>query len=519
MTWLRDLRLTSEELDYLELSLRSATDADLDAIQELLTGRRVETPATPADLGRIVYGDQWQSPPHIELLNRELVRASIVPRSRLLVTMPPRHGKSVMCSEIFPAWYAGHNPDNRLMLGSYSSDLASEFGMKARNILEEHGPRLFGVSVDPRSSASERWGIEKRRGGMQARGYRSGFNGKGANLFIVDDVVKDAETANSPTIRARIWDWWQSTAYTRLEPDGSIVVIQTRWHDDDHAGRLIKQSKENWRRIDFPAIAVENDILGRKPGEALWPERFSAEILGQVREEVGAYVWACLFQQRPLEGRGTLFKRDWLRYHTMQGTTARLWAADGKLVKVLEAHEYERFITVDCAGSSDELDKARAGKRASDSVISVWDYDRRDGNLLWKSCQFGKWPFNELVQKVRASIVEWSPAWCGIEDEKTGRAVLTLLRNFPVRGLSHEGKDKVSRAATLLAMLERGKVFISQEAPWRQHVESELTSWDGGQDSPFDCGDTAAYAARYAWRSDKKTTVASSVFGISGSIF
>ena len=154
---------------------------------------------------------------------------------------------------------------------------------------------------------------------MVTAGVGGPITGKGADILIIDDPVKNAEEANSQTYRDKTWEWYQSTAYTRLEPKGAIILIMTRWHEDDLAGRLLKHMQngtgEKWEVINLPAIAEENDLLGRKPGEPLWPERYDLKELNRIKDTTGSYWWSALYQQRPQPPEGGLLKRSWIKYY------------------------------------------------------------------------------------------------------------------------------------------------------------------------------------------------------------
>jgi hypothetical protein len=258
----------------------------------------------------------WKLTPHLDLLNRRLLDLAAGKVRRLMVSMPPRHGKSELISRYLPAWYLGTFPDRRVILSSYESDFAASWGRKARELLEQHGLDHFGAKVRSDIAASSRWEIAGHDGGMITAGVGGPITGRGANLLIVDDPIKNAEDAASLTLRDKIYEWWRSTAYTRLEPGASVVLIQTRWHQDDLAGRILADADqgEAWEVISLPAIAEENDPLGRDPGAALWPERFSEEALDVIRRSVGSYFWAAMYQQTPVPIGGEIFKQEWFRY-------------------------------------------------------------------------------------------------------------------------------------------------------------------------------------------------------------
>jgi len=281
---------------------------------------------------------RFQVAPHLSYLNeqllnlasRDLLKAGY---AGLIVEMPPRHGKSELCSHYFPAWYLGRFPEHRFVLASYEAEFASSWGRKARDTFEEWAPRFFNVATDRRSSAADRWNIKAQQrgvsgGGMFTTGVGGALTGRGANVLVVDDPVKNAAQAMSRVQRDNTWNWWTSTARTRVEPGGVIMVIMTRWHEDDLAGRLLAamgistQGEEHplydpnadrYLRIRFPALAEDHDILGRSPGDALWPDRYPQAELERIKGSVkgGLRVWEALYQQRPSPQEGAMFEREW----------------------------------------------------------------------------------------------------------------------------------------------------------------------------------------------------------------
>lgn len=230
-----------------------------------------------------------------------------------MVTMPPRHGKSELVSHWTPAWFLSLFPRKRVILASYEADFAASWGRKVRNTLVEHTPSL-GVMVAGDSSAANRWDTSEG-GGMVTAGVGGPITGRGADLLIVDDPIKNAEEANSETIRQRVWEWWQSTAYTRLEPGSGAILVMTRWHQDDLAGRLLREAQdggEAWDVLNLPALAGPGDMMRRPEGAPLWPERYGVEDFERIRKAVGSYVWAALYQQEPRPAsEGAKFQRGW----------------------------------------------------------------------------------------------------------------------------------------------------------------------------------------------------------------
>lgn len=262
---------------------------------------------------------------------------------RLMINMPPRYWKSTTTSVLFPAWVLGRNPDTRMIVSSYNGSLATGFSKRIRDTISDMSYGfIFGAQsgLDPSkivalasdSRSVEAWDMDGHRGGMAAAGVGGGLTGKGANLFIIDDPHKDRADAESAASRNRVWDWYTSTAYTRLEDNGAMIVIQTRWHADDLSGKLLKAmvteaDADKWVVVSMPALAVAYDDdddkrlkslargvwsgfdpLGRKPGEPLWRKKHTETGLAIVKANVGGYEFSSLYQQTPQDRVGALIQ-------------------------------------------------------------------------------------------------------------------------------------------------------------------------------------------------------------------
>lgn len=231
---------------------------------------------------------RWQLASHLEYLDRHLVAVEKGEIRKLMIQMPPRHGESKLVSKHFSAWYLGLRPE--------------------RDLLKRHGQAQFGIHIKGGRAANGDWEIEDWGGGMFSTGIGP-MIGRGANVLVVDDPVKNAEEAESVTIQERNLEWYYSMARTRLEPGDKEILIMTRWHENDLAGRLLTSEGHEWDIVRLPALAEVNDPLGRFEDEALWPERFSREELvarrsgeidpdiGERRGGIGAYLFAAMYQQ------------------------------------------------------------------------------------------------------------------------------------------------------------------------------------------------------------------------------
>jgi len=235
--------------------------------------------------------------------------------SRLTISMPPRHGKSTLASQIFPAWYLGRHPDRSIITATYGQELSDDFGRRVRNFVSDpvHRAIFSGFRLADDSTSMRRFNTTQR-GSYYAVGRGGALLGRGADLLVIDDPLKDAEEAHSETVRRNLHVWYATVAYTRLQPKAPIVLVQTRWHEDDLAGRMLREYSENWEDLCLPAIA-ETDAEFRRAGEALWPQKFSLEDLEKIRVEIGGRAFVSLYQQRPAAAEGAMFKRAWWRFY------------------------------------------------------------------------------------------------------------------------------------------------------------------------------------------------------------
>lgn len=256
--------------------------------------------------------------PHIKLLASALMKVEKGEIKRLMVFMPPRHGKSEMCSVRFPAFFLGRNPEKRIILTSYGATLAHKFSRQVRGVIESpQFSRIFkNVSISQERRAMNEFET-CLKGGLLAAGVDGAVTGYGANLLIIDDPIKSRKEADSRTYRESVYRWFREVAETRLEPGASIILIMSRWHEDDLAGRLLKEEKDDWEVLSLKALAEKGDPLSRKEGEALWPERFSEKELHLIKERLGSYAFSALYQGEPVPEEASLIRRDWIRWYEM----------------------------------------------------------------------------------------------------------------------------------------------------------------------------------------------------------
>lgn len=403
---------------------------------------------TPLMLAKKAGGPSWRFPPHLRLIEKALLEAIAERDGRLIVTLPPRHGKSELVSAAFPAWYLGTHPDNRVILASYGADFAASWGRKARDILLAHGD-AFGVSLNVRSTAADEWLIQGHKGGMQTAGVGGAFTGKGADVIVIDDPIKNDQEAVSPVSRDHLWEWYRATLRTRLEPGGSVAVIMTRWHPHDLVQRLIEDSGEKWRVIRIPAVAEAGDMLGREIGDPLWPERFDRDALAATEAALGRW-WNALYQQSPMPDiEGALWNHDQL-----------------DTLRVPEAPDMLRVVVgVDPAGGGKDETGIAVGGRGI------------DGHAYTLADRSGRMHPEEWARRAIAAYHEFKADRIVVErnfgGEMVQHTIATVDPTIPVREVS-ASRGKVIRAEPIAAIYARKEAHHVGRFP---DLERQMCEW------------------------------------------
>jgi len=390
---------------------------------------------------------EWDKP-HLKATQEALQDVLEGKCKRLMIFEPPRHGKSALTTIRFPVYCLENNPTWTLIIASYGKDLSSSFSRASRTIARRR------LNLDPENQSAQEWGTIE--GGIyRAASVGSGITGKGGNLILIDDPVKSAEEANSKVYRDRVWDWYLTDCYTRLEPNGAIVLIMTKWHEDDLAGRLLERhAHENWRVIDFPALAMENDPLGRDVGEALWPERYSASYL-KAYQKANPREFEALYQQRPYTPEGNVIPIDHFNYYE---------EVEGEFEQIIQS-----------------WDTAFKTKEENDfNVCTTWGV-RRDGFYLldrWK----GKLIFPKLKVQVQQLAYQYNPGVVLIEDKASGQSIIqelqldSRLNIVPVK----VDRDKGSRASAATDTIVSGRVFLPKKSIWLKDFLDNLRVFPNG---------------------------------------
>src|SRR3990172_2712893 len=380
--------------------------------------------------------------------------------TRLAIFMPPRHGKTELASIRFPAWCVGRNPEKHIIAASYSGDLATDFGRQVRNLVaDELYVELFSKILSDDSTAADRWNTVKN-GRYVSAGVGGPIVGRGADILLIDDPIKDYEEAHSAVIRQKVWDWYTTVALTRLHQNGAIILIETRWHEDDLAGRILRSAKEtgeHWDIISFPAIA-EEDEEHRKKGEALWPGMKSIAELEQIRATQGSVKWSSLYQQKPPKEQGAIFKREWFPRYKGEPY--------GVLVR-----------------RSQVLDTAHKTKKENDYSSLITFDTMNGGNIYVRHVWREKVIYPDLKRKVADLFASHKSHELCVEDKDAGAMLIqefqrdTKLPVIPIQA----DKDKVLRAHAATPLCEAGKVYLPEDAPWLEAFLDELMSFPSGE--------------------------------------
>ena len=396
---------------------------------------------------------------------------------RLIVEMPPRHGKSELTSIRFPAWYLSRHPAHHIIGASYGAELAHSFGRRARNVmLSARRQALWpGVTVAGDSGAAHRWDTN-HGGGYLAVGIPGPITGHGAHCLLVDDPLRGREDAGSEAIRSRIWEWWQADALTRLEPGGAVVICCTRWHEDDLVGRVLADEPGRWRRIRLPALAGADDPLGRAEGAALWPERFSVEELEGRRREIGASEWAALYQQEPAPPEGHIWQW-WPRYQVLPENFQVVYVPIDTAYSTRSGSDYTAAAAWGVSGGRIYLiDAQRWRMEAPEAEEAVWDFWARLHNRYGERC-----PVTPLVRR-RVAIDRVAA------QHLRARRVPVVEVDLPA------GNTKAALARMVVHLFQAELARIPEWAPWLDSWLHEHRVFDGSETTHDDWVETTIIA-------------------------
>lgn len=395
------------------------------------------------------YDPQWFH----EEIAKALMKVARREITRLIIEMPPRHGKSELTTINFPAFYLGMAPQDEIITASYSGDLAQKFGGRCRDVMNNPTYKRIFPSVELRqdTQAKDYWRTNQG-GGYMSVGVGGAATGSGADIFLIDDPIKNREEADSEVYRDKIWEWYTNVARTRLEKNGAVIIIMTRWHADDLVGRVLERQKggsEPWTRITFPAVAEVNDRF-RDIGDTLWPGKYSQEDMKAIRNDVGERAWFALYQQTPIATETQVFRPEWLKKEYEP--------------KDLEGRVLNRYATIDTADTD---------KEGADYIgVTIVDWDSENN---WYFHRIKRYRLN-ILGLVELIFNIWTgdkPLKIGIEKKSFEDQLKPLIDErseetgiYPVIvELMHGGRRKEARIiGALQGRFERGKIFFKKDA-------------------------------------------------------
>lgn len=433
----------------------------LDAVKRILT---------PARYAETASNGEWKPWRHLYSLSCAIAD-TIAGKDgirRLLVTMPPQHGKSELASKYLPAWYLTLRPDKRIILASYESDFAASWGAKARDVFTSMSEQT-GLSVHKSLKRADWWGVAGHQGSMATAGAGGAITGKGADLFVIDDPFKNSEEAQSETIRRKVWEWYQTTVYTRLQPGAALIVVGTPWHVDDLRGRLLAEEANGgqaWRKLKLKAIGDD--------GTALCPERFPLEALEQTKRVLGSYYWSALYQQEPIPEGGLFFKHD-----------------DINQIVDVEPRNIKKVLRYwDTASSND-----------GDFTVGVLMADGGDGFVYILDVVRGQWTASQRRQQITAAMErdykQFGPRceqWLERQPAAAGKEVAEIdVVQWAKYGARTQPpvKEKSVRARQLQARTEIQQVRLLR-GPWnRAYIDELVQCWSGTHDDQADAASGA----------------------------
>lgn len=422
---------------------------------------------TPATFAHKVSRGSWIPKEHLLYISARVAKSVAKGNARIIISAPPRHGKSELTSVYTPAWILERFPKYNVILSTYGADLSTGFGRRVRDLFQDPNNQEILKTRIRRDSSRVAAFLTEAGGGMYSVGLGGPITGRGGHVLLLDDYIKEIKEALSPAYRDYVWNWFTTTFFTRLEPGGSVIIIATRWHSDDLIGRILANFPGEWEYIEIPAEAEEGDILGRPKGAPLFPERYPIERLQELKETLGSVFYQALYQQKPVDESKKMTDGKWLQ-----------------IIDILPRKQNLKSARV--------WDLAATEGGGDYTVGTHMMYDPDTGHLYITNVvrrQLSPGQVESLVQNVALSdgldtkvYIEQEPASAGLALIEHYRK--NVLPEFTVEGVPTV-KNKVVRAQPFMAAAEAGKVFLVA-GPWNEAFIREFDSFPGAYDDQVD---------------------------------
>lgn len=468
--------MTEDEKRYLMALKRRR--AALSARDDMISFAKLMTPKQDDHENPDV--SDYQAAKHHRVIAAALEKVEKGEIKRLIINCPPRHGKSELASRLFPSWFLGRNPSKSIILATYNQDFANDFGRDVRTRLQD--PIYSQIFPDARiktgAAAVDR--VELEDGGkLFCVGVGGALTGRGAHILLIDDATKSREDADSATKREKLWNWYTQVAKTRLmTKDGAVVIIQTRWHEDDICGRITDRQNpsfssmeaKRWKIIDLPALARENDVLGRKEGEALWPSRFPTEYLYELRD-ADPRGFQALYQGSPTPESGNFF--DISKIRTYNRPTDR------------PSNDQLRFYAASDHAVSTKQDRDK-------TCLLVFGVDEHDNIWIMDDCFWQRSPSDVVVERMIDLGAKYKPLFWWAERGHISKSIGPFLNKRKMERNVHFAtfelvpvQDKQQRAQSIAGRLSMGMVYFPSYAPWFMEAKDQIAKFPFGVHDDF----------------------------------
>jgi predicted phage terminase large subunit-like protein len=410
---------------------------------------------------------------HNKLIAEKLEAVERREITRLLITAPPRHSKTMTVVEGFGSWYFGRNPTHQIIYTTFSSEKAEDHGLAVKNLmLDENYPVIFPDSILAHDSKAKSKLATTQGGHFFSVGVGGAIVGRGADLYIMDDLLKSREEADSPSMLRKIEHWYRSVVYTRLMPNAVMVFITTRWNKDDLAGVLLR-SDQRWELLELKAVCEDTnkDPLHREVGEALWPDRYPIHVLEDIKQTIQTREWTAQYQQNPVDEEGGIIKYDWLKRYDKKPDS---------FDKIVQSWD------------------TAFSKNTTNAPSVCLTFGQKDHYHYWLHTYRGFIDYPTLKKKVVSQYNDFEASIVLVEDRASGQSLVQDLKSetgIPIKGIYPKG-SKEQRLSSESGSIESGSLLLPESAPWLTDTITELIAFPTGKYK--DVADALSQYLRYS---------------------